>query len=219
MVTTAKSETGWKPNYKLLCRSVTAKKIKQEAANAREMREMEHEEQERRRREREERRGRGESREQGSPELEADPEREHVDERKRKDKEQETARRAKEAELERRQNAEVTRLGNEIQELEGALEVSARAFNDGVFTAREEREAKAYLLSVQPDDEARVLEFPEDEKVTWNKILRKILITCVRSNANEVENVVIEICAAKLEKVDRGQCNDLLQLHISCKRQ
>ena len=55
------------------------------------------------------------------------------------------------------------------------------------------------------------MEFPEDEKVTWNKILRKILITCVRSNANEVENVVIEICAAKLEKVDRGQCNDLLQ--------
>ena len=86
-----------------------------------------------------------ESREQGSPELGADPEREHVDERKRKDKEQETARRAKEAELERRQNAEVTRLGNEIQELEGALEVSARALNDGVLQPeRSER------LSVPP---------------------------------------------------------------------
>ena len=45
----------------------------------------------------------------------------------------------------------------------------------------------------------------------WGKILKKLLITGVRSNEEQAGDAVLEICASKMERIDRTHCSDLLQ--------
>src|SRR6185437_14243737 len=101
---------------------------------------------------------------------------------------------------------------SEIEKLELEIANIERLAPD-VFTALEEREAMTYIREMMPEpyEVKQRLEFPDDESVVWGKILKKILITAVRTNENQVENAVLEICTLLLDRIARAQCTDLLQ--------
>src|SRR6185437_11044239 len=80
----------------------------------------------------------------------------------------------------------------------------------GTFAEEDVRSAKE-MLGLDPDaiDQPNFEEGVDKEEV-WTLILRKILATCVKSNEVDAERIVMEICIAKLNQIERGNA-ELLQ--------